>query len=816
MLLEAVGPNDGLQGFQKIPSIELEATHTSLRANIVAARELLYWRKTPKGQDAEQQRHLDELSAEKLNRDHMGLHEGIGDVPSLLRAVMQEKESLVLRRQAALFEKLKSAKGTHDSLQTNLAIYRGIIKEKTALVARIETLLQGMGGVGLDAAQSVARGHTGLALEALQLYLMAGRSLGAAEVTRGMQEQIRVITPQLPDPLPEVDVSLIVGNDPEFEYFSKYFSGVGYYIGNNNEYTALGNEIARDFGQKIGTILNAAHMNIQEVVEGRAAVNVDQILNGHLASLVKLEKDLQAKRLTFSDSPLHAYVESLFAYVSGCTFALQEARDLLLLAKEIATPYSQQVFRVYNAAERFFATPPLQPYETANRAFTWCLEAKKLEEEHLVKPQDPFVACALERIKTSVDKFYRAHVKVSLEYTPAEETLHWDAVMQSEVEGPPLAPRLGAYLLNRATKALFFQEAEEIVVDSELEMLFANLQQQGKLEGTLAFTDMLDRYTMAFQGTRSDVLLQEAAQLIARMYPAEEFDMLRYAKLYQDCFNFMQASKDKNRKSIGKLIFKKLDIFAQKREFPGIHEKFYLWRMSEWVTKIDPNDHDPGYTLLSAVEMVDFNLRTGVVKSFLLRALAACLYGKDEQEKKFAQEHITNICEDQAYEYYRGRFSDNIKRLLYENTATKIIERAPVGYNEAGAFMAGPINDFMQQPSIPLSYNRLPHALYRLLVRERLVHDKGPLQERFEQAKGEKTFKKWLKHYRMFEVSSSADRKFYASIVQQNGADGKPLPIPQHVLVDLEAKFGQGEARKLIRYATRNAIFTQELVLGRR
>lgn len=569
--------------------------------------------------------------------------------------------------------------------------------------------------------------------------------------------------------------------------------------------------------------------------------NVQQKLQTHHHCIAKLQTELNARLLEVHASPFDAFMQPLLNYVHGLDLALVELRSLLDLARTLASPVGVSVFKAQAVLKAYFVhsassqIADAKSLETAKVLFSVgkAIEATKVMDA----VQDGYVTTYLVRTALIVSNLYKKHAVKDLALTVEEEAV-WAAVIQakpldslqyaqevavSQDGGKLLPTRVQAYLIKRICHVLYLPASSEI--EGELELLLYVLKKDPSFTNTCQrnehFNSIITAYEDVYRQERREDLLKQACSVMKAIFEAEHkpLEVLGLARGWQACIEFTKLEKSQTPKDqplrLTDCLCSKLRALEASFTTLFMHERFRIKDVELWNTK----DADDGFTLSIELNMsageeqfrasfpnTTLTERKGLLlQSFLLKTLSCCLYGKVPQEVKVAQGQVSDVLELAIYKSFRGKFSPHLMRILFENTAKKIIRNDPVGKNELELFMQGPVKEFMEQETSSFANQSLQDALYVMITRElALPEDAQIITKLFIQHKGLASFNQWYNNdYQPFLASTIPHQAVYEAMKQ----DGLNPALARVVKKGLGTGLEEWE-----KAAAKAAYFTAQLV----
>lgn len=569
--------------------------------------------------------------------------------------------------------------------------------------------------------------------------------------------------------------------------------------------------------------------------------NVQQKLQTHHHCIAKLQTELNARFLEVHASPFDAFMQPLLNYIHGLDLALVELRSLLDLARTLASPVGVSVFKAQAVLKAYFVhsassqIADAKSLETAKVLFSVgkAIEATKVMDA----VQDGYVTTYLVRTALIVSNLYKKHAVKDLALTVEEEAV-WAAVMQakpleslqyaqevavSQDGGKLLPTRVQAYLIKRICQVLYLPASSEI--EGELELLLHVLKKDPSFTNTCQknehFNSIITAYEDVYRQERREDFLKQACSVMKAIFEAEHkpLEVLGLARGWQACIEFTKLEKSQTPKDqplrLTDCLCSKLRALEASFTTLFMHERFRIKDVDLWNTK----DADDGFTLSIELNMsageeqfrasfpnTTLTERKGLLlQSFLLKTLSCCLYGKVPQEVKVAQGQVSDVLELAIYKSFRGKFSPHLMRILFENTAKKIIRNDPVGKNELELFMQGPVKEFMEQETSSFANQSLQDALCVMITRELALPEAAQaITKLFIKHKGLAAFNQWYnKDYQMFLAGTIPHQAVYEAMKQ----DGLNPALARVVKKGLGTGLEEWE-----KAAAKAAYFTAQLV----
>jgi hypothetical protein len=221
-------------------------------------------------------------------------------------------------------------------------------------------------------------------------------------------------------------------------------------------------------------------------------------------------------------------------------------------------------------------------------------------------------------------------------------------------------------------------------------------------------------YDRIFTEQRCDELLSTAAAILADIISREP---LALARAWQQTIEFVRQSEQSQMpqfEALSKLLYNRLDTMGS---FAVRGPARYAY--------------------------IDAGMQPGDDESAIFRIAACALYGTETREQEAAQKLVNGL-------FASGRattLSAQLKRLLLENSMTKLIEQGKLSDQEVAFFYEEFVKGFLIRAYTPED-SKGCHALYRYMMRyphpseSQCIFHKG--KEQFQAFK--ETFKRFLDH----------------------------------------------------------------------
>lgn len=362
-------------------------------------------------------------------------------------------------------------------------------------------------------------------------------------------------------------------------------------------------------------------------------------------------------------------------------------------------------------------------------------------------------------------------------------------ILRYESEAKDQLPTvIKSYILKKITQVLYLADLDyDIEFELVLHTLRSNpryfsLYRQTLLNQPL-FQDAINTYEARFQEARlTQEQLNQACALFKISQDADQAirDPLRYALSWQRYAEFSAAHKgDLDRRTqidllLG-LVKARFALLAKDQGYVNItHARIQDSDLTTWDVCANP-DLFTGFLLSYARESRDLRqegvelevLQKRQLQAYLLRALACCLYGNNEQEWKFAHRQVMEILENPVFEGLRADLPEDIMVMVYENTINKVIDTAHIGRNELELLKKGPISRLIASNVFEFADAKLQHALFSLVRKEQKVDAPRPLTAALIEQKGAAAFERWYASYKQLLINEEMSKLFAKLVLSE-------------------------------------------------